>query len=106
MIQLERYGDGTMKLFVTIIRHAALIASIGWIASGGEPASAQTNETIRIVELRGVVEILPHGAANWVLTQTNQPLYAQDRVRTRANSSVGFLMADRSVLRFDAMSEM
>src|SRR5580698_10443379 len=95
-----------MKPFVTVVRRAALVVSMGWIVSGAEPASAQTNDAIRIVDLRGVVEILPHGAANWVLTQTNQPLYALDRVRTRANSSVGLLMSDRSVLRFDAMSEM
>ncbi len=95
-----------MKSLVTIIRHAAFMASMGWIASTAEPAYAQTSGDIRIVELQGVVEILPQGAANWVLTQTNQPLYAQDRVRTRTNSSVGLLMSDRSVLRFDAMSEM
>jgi Tfp pilus assembly protein PilF len=95
-----------MKPITTVIRRATLIVSLGWVMSGAEPASAQANEDIRIVELRGVVEILPHGAANWVLTQTNQPLYPQDRIRTRANSSVGLLMSDRSVLRFDAKSEM
>ena len=95
-----------MKPLITVVRRMVLIASLGWIAHWAAPASAQTNEAICIVELRGKVEILPHGATNWVLTQTNQSLYPLDRVRTRANSSVGLLLSDQSVLRFGAMSEM
>jgi tetratricopeptide (TPR) repeat protein len=95
-----------MKPLITVVRRMVLIASLGWIAHWAAPASAQTNEAICIVELRGKVEILPHGAANWVLTQTSQSLYPLDRVRTRANSSVGLLLSDQSVLRFGAMSEM
>jgi tetratricopeptide (TPR) repeat protein len=95
-----------MKPLITVVRRMVLIASLGWIAHWAAPASAQTNEAICIVELRGKVEILPHGATNWVLTQTSQSLYPLDRVRTRANSSVGLLLSDQSVLRFGAMSEM
>ena len=83
-----------------------LIANLGWIAHWAEPASAQTNDAIRIVELSGTVEILPRGAATWVLTQTHQQLYALDRVRTGTNSSVGLLWSDQSVLRFGALTEL
>jgi ferric-dicitrate binding protein FerR (iron transport regulator) len=95
-----------MKPWIMLVRRMVLVASLGGSRIGPDPLPQQTSEAVRIVELRGVVEILPHGAANWVLTQTNQPLYPLDRVRTRANSSVGLLLSDQSVLRFDAMSEL
>jgi tetratricopeptide (TPR) repeat protein len=79
---------------------------LGSIAQGAESASAQTNDAIRIVELRGLVEVLPRGATHWVLTQTSQALFPFDRIHTRANSSVALLLPDQSVLRFDALSEV
>jgi tetratricopeptide (TPR) repeat protein len=82
-----------------------LIASLGWIAHGAAPAAAQTNEAIRIVELGGVVEILPHDAPRWTKTATGQTLDPLDRVRTGANSSVGLLWSGQSVLRFGALTE-
>ena len=84
-----------------------LIASLGWIAHLAASASAQTNDdAIRIVELVGTVEILPHGATTWVLTQTRQELYALDRIRVGTNSSVALLWSDQSVLRFGALTEL
>jgi Flp pilus assembly protein TadD len=95
-----------VKQLITVIGRVFLIASLGWIALWAEPASAQTNDAIRIVELGGMVEILPHGATTWVLTQTHQQLHALDHVRTGTNSSVGLLWSDQSVLRFGALTEM
>lgn len=95
-----------LKPLMTVVRRMILIASLGWIAHSVEPACAQTNEAIRIVELVGTVEILPHGANTWVLTQARQPLHALDRVRTGTNSSVGLLWSDQSVLRFGALTEL
>jgi Tfp pilus assembly protein PilF len=83
-----------------------LIASWGWVARWAEPASAQTNDPIRIVELRGVVEILARGDTRWLLTATNQTLNPFDHIRTRADSSVGLLWPDQSVLRFGALTEL
>jgi tetratricopeptide (TPR) repeat protein len=94
-----------VKPLIIVVRRMVLIASLGWIAHWAEPASAQTSDAIRIVELSGKVEILPHGATNGVFTQTNQDLHPLDRVRTHANSSVGILLSDQSVLRLGAMSE-
>jgi tetratricopeptide (TPR) repeat protein len=95
-----------VKPLITDVGRMILVASLGWIANWAEPASAQTNEAIRIVELAGTVEILPHGAATWVLTQANQQLYALDRIRIGTNSSVGLLWSDQSVLRFGALTEL
>src|ERR1022692_419325 len=95
-----------LKPLITVVRRMLLIASLGWIAHWAAPASAQTNDAIRIVELVGTVEILPHGATTWVLTQTRQELYALDRIRVGTNSSVALLWSDQSVLRFGALTEL
>jgi tetratricopeptide (TPR) repeat protein len=79
---------------------------LGLSAPWAEPACAQTDDAIRIVELGGTVEIMWHGTTNWVLTATNQTLAALDRVRTGANSSVALRWSDQSVLRFGALSEL
>jgi tetratricopeptide (TPR) repeat protein len=91
---------------ITDIGRLVLIASLGCVAHWTAAASAQTNGPIRIVELRGTVEILTRGSDHWLLTPTNQILYPLDRVRTGTNSSVGLLWSDQSVLRFDALTEL
>src|SRR5450432_3798204 len=95
-----------VKPLITDVRRMVLIASLGWIALWVGPASAQTNDAIRIVELGGAVEILPQGASTWVLTQTRQQLHTLDRIRTGTNSSLGLLWSDQSVLRFGALTEL
>src|ERR1043166_518975 len=47
-----------------------------------QPATGGATNEIRIVELQGTVEVSPAGAKTWVLTQTNQVLHPQDRLRT------------------------
>src|ERR1035438_6756594 len=107
MTTIRKFGQRwLMKPLITGVRRMLLIASLGWLAHHAQPAFAQTNGSIRIVETGGVVEILPHGATDWVRTAIGQDLRPPVRVRTRANSSVGILLADQSVLRFPAMSEM
>lgn len=64
-----------------------------------------TNE-ILIVELQGSVEISPRGAVTWVLTQTNQVLHPQDRLRTGPNSRVSLLWAGESVVPFGSSTEL
>ena len=66
-------------------------------AAGGE---------IRIVELQGTVEMMPAGAQTWVLTQTNQVLHVNDRLRTGANSRATLLWCDQSVVPFGALTEI
>jgi Tfp pilus assembly protein PilF len=82
-----------------------VIASIGWIAPGAQPAFAQTADAVQIKEASGVVEILSPGATNWIRTTTGQELHPFDFVRTRANSSVGIWMTN-TVLRFPELSEV
>ncbi len=83
-----------------------LIASSGWIAHGGELASAQTNDAIRIVEICRRVEILQPGAPDWMLAATNQTLKSFYRIRTGEAGSVGLMWPDHTVLRFGAFTEV
>ena len=83
-----------------------LIASLGCFAHWAEPASAQTNNAICIVEFSGTSEFLQHGTTNWEPVQINTKLHALDRVRTGPNSSVGVLWSGQSVLRFGPVTEM
>jgi tetratricopeptide (TPR) repeat protein len=83
-----------------------LIASLGWFASWSSVAFAQTNDDISIVELRGTVEILPHGAANWLQLNLADTLHPHDRVRTGTNSSVSLVWSGQTPLRFSDLTEM
>ena len=75
--------------------------------SCAQPArvSEATNE-IRIAELQGTVEVSPAGATTWVLTQTNQRLHSNDRLRTGANSRVALRWSDQSITLFGALTEL
>src|SRR5947207_2410667 len=55
---------------------------------------------VRIVELRGTVEIRIVGATRWTLTQTNETLRQHDLLRTGSDGSAGLLVRDRGVVRF------
>jgi tetratricopeptide (TPR) repeat protein len=67
-----------------------------------------TNDSavIRVVEAKGVVEVRPAGSGDWVLTRTNQLLKPGWRLRTGPNSRASILWSDRSVLRFDELTEV
>ena len=91
---------------IMLFRRMVLIASLSWVAGWAMPALAQTNETIRVIELSGTVEILEHGAAHWLPAASLAQLYPFDRVRTGTNGSLGLLWSDQSVLRFGALTEM
>jgi len=95
-----------VKPMIMLVRRMVLIASLGWVAERATPASAQTNEAIRIVELSGTVEILSHGADHWLPAAATAQLYPFDRVLTGTNGSVALLWSDQSVLRFGALSEL
>jgi Tfp pilus assembly protein PilF len=69
-------------------------------------AAEESAPEIRILELQGTVELLPVGAANWVLTQTNQVLHVSDRLRTHANSRVTLRWSDQSVVPFGELTEL
>jgi tetratricopeptide (TPR) repeat protein len=52
------------------------------------------------------VQISPAGAQTWVLTQTNQPLYPFDRLRTGTNSRVALRWSDQSIIPFGSSTEL
>ncbi len=91
---IARSGIGMWLLFG--------VAALGTQAAedGSDP------DEIRIVELQGTVEVSPAGAKTWVLTQTNQILYPQDRVRTDVKSRVGIRWSRQCVIAFGASTEL
>jgi tetratricopeptide (TPR) repeat protein len=109
---LIRLSQGTLnsrhklaRLFLTgSILTLLLICAASSFAQPAIPSSG-TND-ILIVELQGKVEISPFLARTWVLTQTNQPLHPNDRLRTGPNSRVGLKWADESVVQFGASTEL
>lgn len=58
------------------------------------------------MELQGVVEVSPAGAAAWVLTRTNQLLNPYDRLRTGTNSRVALRWSNQSIVPFGASTEL
>ncbi|HEX3719618.1 MAG TPA: TonB-dependent receptor [Verrucomicrobiae bacterium] len=99
-----------MKPLSTVVRRMFLIASSAWIAHWSALASPQTNGAIQIAELRGTVELLPHGlpqgAPRWLPAVPNLNLEPHDRLRTGPESSVAIRWSDSSVLRFGALTEL
>jgi Tfp pilus assembly protein PilF len=61
---------------------------------------------VRIVQIQGSAEIMPSGAATWVITQTNQVLRAGDKLRTGRDSRVALQWSDQSVVPFGALTEL
>jgi tetratricopeptide (TPR) repeat protein len=109
---LIRQSEGTLNLQHKLSRRIFFGAIITiWLICAGsifaQPAApaSSTNE-IRIVELQGAVEISPKGATTWVLTQTNQLLHPNDRLRTGPNSRVALRWSDESVIPFGASTEL
>ena len=78
----------------------------------GTPAIAQAAKDelemgdIRIVAIQGKAELMPAGAATWVITQTNQVLQTGDRLRTEDNSRVTLLWCDKSVVPLGPLTQI
>lgn len=89
------------------LRHIIYLLGLAAIATS-LPVQAATNEEVRIVEIggKGTVQVLQRGAAEAVLTQTNQLLRAYDRLRVGKDSSAAILIGTRDVMRFNAMTEI
>ncbi|MEO5803944.1 MAG: TonB-dependent receptor [Verrucomicrobiota bacterium] len=68
--------------------------------------SLRDGNEIRILQIQGTVEILPAGAKNWFLTQTNQVLHGGDKLRTGSNSRVTLRWSDQSVVPFGPLAEI
>lgn len=93
-------------------REILLAIVVGWISIEAGPLGAQPTsggavaDGIRILELQGKVEIMPPGATDWLLTQTNQILRPLYRLRTGPNSRVALRWSDQSVVAFGALTEI
>lgn len=84
----------------------AIQLSLAFPCRAQAPASGGTTQKMIILELQGVVELMPKGASTWVLTQTNQLLHPGDRVRTGADSRVTIRWSDQSIVPFGALTEI
>jgi Tfp pilus assembly protein PilF len=65
-----------------------------------------TRDIIRVVELQGNVELSSVSVTNWTPARTNQDLHPFDRLRTGSKSRVALRWSDRSVIAFDASTEI
>ncbi|HOX58471.1 MAG TPA: FecR domain-containing protein [Candidatus Paceibacterota bacterium] len=88
--------------FGNFLLGVAVISLVGWAGSASAQSGARkaAAEQIVIIGLQGSVEVMPTGATDWVLTQTNQALKAAYRLRTGRNSRVWLLWSDHSVVSF------
>ena len=98
----------------TILRDARtrLSALLVCLVLPGAPLFAEqptgtggTNE-ITIVSLQGTAEISTTKGADWIRTQTEQPLKPSYWLRTGPNSRVRIRLSDQSVVSFGAMTEI
>ncbi|HXC98619.1 MAG TPA: FecR domain-containing protein [Verrucomicrobiae bacterium] len=90
-----------------VVLGLALMGLALWVVpSTAQPGSQGSSSDIRIVELQGEVELMPAGAATWVLTQTNQVLHPADRLRTGLNSRAALLWSDQSVVPLGQLTEI
>src|SRR5262245_58380971 len=92
------------------VRRIALATLCASLALGSASSIAQTPQSrsnpidLRVIEVRGTVEVLPAGANTWVLTQTNQLLHPGDQLRTGADSRASLLSPNQGVERFGALT--
>jgi Tfp pilus assembly protein PilF len=85
-----------------IIFHCILIVAARSVAG----ASLTNADDIRIVELQGTVEFSAAGSSTWVAAVTDQKVHPSDRLRTGTRSRVALRWSDKSVLSFDASTEI
>jgi len=72
-----------------------------------QPSSVSlATNTIQILELQGVVEVLPAGTTAWTPAQDHQDLHPFDRIHTAANSRVALRWSDQSIVPFGASTEL
>ena len=83
-----------------------LVSGILWSVSLHAQSPGATANEIRILEIQGVVEIMPVGAKNWLLTPTNQVLHPGDKLRTGDNSRTTVRWTDQSVVPFGPLTEL
>ncbi len=105
--QIARESMESIRIRTWAVQHLILAALLGaaLVAVSVRGAQPQVKE-IRIVESAGTVEILPVGAARWLLTQTNQVLRPLDRLRTGPNSRALLRWSDHSTISFGALTEI
>lgn len=63
-------------------------------------------DDIRVIEIQGVVDVLPKGAKAWLAAQTNQALHPLDQVRTDNDSRVALRWSNQSIVSFGASTEL
>ncbi|MCL4788435.1 MAG: FecR domain-containing protein [Verrucomicrobia bacterium] len=89
-----------------VLAAVAAVAALAFARSAWAGERLADSAEIRVLDLQGTVEVLPAGARNWYLTQTNQVLHAGDRLRTGDKSRVTLRWSDQSVVPFGPLSEL
>jgi tetratricopeptide (TPR) repeat protein len=92
--------------FVTGCLVGAVFILLGARTEGQGLAGQVGAGQIRIVAVQGTVEVMPAGAASWVITQTNQLLNPGDQLRTADNSRVTILWSDQSVVPLGPLTQI
>ncbi|HXI49859.1 MAG TPA: FecR family protein, partial [Candidatus Saccharimonadales bacterium] len=89
-------------------RQGLLLAGLGWLAGWDVLAAgaAPATDEVRIVEVQGIVEVLPAGSVDWVRTQAGQELRPFAHVRTGTNSRAALRWTDQSVVPLNALTEI
>ena len=101
-------GRVIFKKWLRIFQAAICVLLTTWAGNGlaqSSPAATATN-VIQIVELQGVVEVLPAGATAWTPAQNHQDLHPFDRIHTADNSRVALRWSDQSIVPFGASTEL
>src|SRR5882757_10695964 len=94
-----------VKKWCRTLQTAACVLFTAWAVNGLAQSSPATN-VIQIVELQGVVEVLPAGTTAWTPAQNHQDLHPFDRIHTAANSRVALRWSDQSIVPFGASTEL
>jgi ferric-dicitrate binding protein FerR (iron transport regulator) len=89
------------------------VAAAVWIAFGASvalaaapPPASKPGQQARIMSLQNQVDAKPSAAAGWSPATIDQPLFANDRVRTGTASRATILYADQTAHRLNEKSEV
>ena len=82
---------------------------LGWLVTWAaycQGNSSPTTNEVRIVGLEGIVEVSPSGASTWLRVQSNQVIFAYDRLRTSTNSRAVLRWSNQSMVPLGASTEI